>query len=528
MLCAAAQGYAQPTYSVAAQLRSPERVVLTALVPDGEDGFYAAGSYRAALTWGDTQLPAPVGIGAFAARLGADLQPHWLLADPGPNTDAFDVVRPAPDGSTWWAGSFFGSAQLGDSLLQTPNNEKGAFLLRTGPDGQVLAAHLLTGPGTKTIADLAVAADGAVYLTGSYSDTLRLGALALTSDPADRLAYVARLSPDGNWTYALPIGTAGTVDARALTLAADGRVVVAGDFDGQIDWNGATAATIGVNVDVFALALDATTGGAQWLRRAGGEQPDRVSAAASDAAGNVYITGQFTAVLSAAADLTVQTPNFEPDVYLLSYTADGTPRYLRRYGGTGPETVGDLQRLGERLWLTGIFRTSTDLDGQLLEALPGSESAGYVLQTDLDGHARRALPVLGSEWVVQRRLAVAADERVTLAGRFTGTLEAAPQTLTTTGDYDGYLLTLDLALTPTQVPPQLSEVRLFPNPASTVIHWQSDRPLREVRLYDATGVLRYEAHDTDRLQVGDLARGNYRLQLIGTDGSTRFATLVLH
>ena len=526
MCWSVANTYAQPTYTAVAQLGAPGRVVLTELTADGQGGFYVAGDYRDALVWGDSSLAAPVGIGAFAARVGADLRPRWIIADPGTNTDGFAAAATGPDGSVWWAGSFFGNARLGDSLLVTPNNQKGLFLLQTDDGGTVLQTRLLTGPATKTITDLLVDETGAVYVTGSFADTLVLQQTLLTTDDgADRLGYVAKYSATGQLLFARRIGDSGTVDPRGLAQTGDGRVVLVGDLEGTIGWGGASIKTIGANVDVFVAALT-TDGAPQWIRKAGGEQTDRVYRVVADAANHLYLAGRMTAVFGIGNGLTVQTPNFEPNAYLASYTSDGMPRWVRTYGNEQPETATDLVLRNDRLWLTGIFRENTELDGISLSAPAGSQAAGYVLQTDLEGRALRALATTGSDWVIQRRLAVDATERVTVAGRFDQQLTLGDATLTAVGDYDGYLATFDPALTPTvQLP--APRVTVFPNPARDSIGWRSETPVREALLYDWNGRLWRRQVNVTALETTGLPRGAWRLELKFADARSYQTTVIL-
>ena len=515
---------AQTPWAAATQLASAERVTVTDLTYAAPNTYYLCGDYRAALLWDDFPLPAPTGIGAFAARVDSLLRPVWILADPGPNTDAFDVVRPGVQQDAYWAGSFRGSATLGDSLYTVPGTQKAVFLLRTDTDGQVLRVWPGTGNGTKTLEDLTVAPDGSVYFTGSFTDTLRWGDRQLISTATDRLAYVGRLTPDGTVDWLRALGTAGIIDARAVTYAGADRLVVSGDFNGTLPHGDQTLQTVGATKDVFVLGLR-TDGTPTWARRLAGEQDDRVYAQVTDASGRTYLTGSMTAVLRFIDGPSVQTPNFETNAWLAAVDSTGAPLWLRTYGNEEPELATDLALQNGQLWLTGIFRKQTSLAGIGLAA-PENEGAGFVLRTDLLGNPETAFALTGTDWVVQRRLAAAPDGSVVVGGRFNGALELPPYSLAATTDYDGYLARRRPVLTATAEAP-LPAVLIYPNPATDSVRWRSAVPVREVRLYDWTGSMWRRQVNVDQLETTGLPRGAWIVELTLADGRLLRQTILL-
>ena len=90
-------------------------------------------------------------------------------------------------------------------------------------------------------------------------------------------------APD--WQQVLPLGA----EVKALTLAADGDVYLAGDFTGTLRLGSATLVSAG-ETDVFVTRFDQATGTFSWAQRAGGPGHDALSALAVSG-GRVYLAG---------------------------------------------------------------------------------------------------------------------------------------------------------------------------------------------------------------------------------------------
>jgi hypothetical protein len=162
------------------------------------------------------------------------------------------------------------------------------------------------GGAYDTVGDLAVDADGNLYLAGAIER------------PSNPISFAAtKLGPGGGvlWTthYSGSVGGVGG-SADAIALDAAGNVYVAGIIGDGVMFN--------TNWDYLVVKLG-PDGAEQWARRYDGPARgfDRVVAVAVDAAGSVYVTG-FS-----------YGQNY--DWATLKFTADGTLAWERRHAGPG-------------------------------------------------------------------------------------------------------------------------------------------------------------------------------------------------
>lgn len=101
-----------------------------------------------------------------------------------------------------------------------------------------------------------------------------------------------------------------------------------------------------------------------WAQRAGGAGDDNASGLATDAAGNLYVTGKLhgTATFGSGPSATTLTgAGGSRNIYVASYLSDGTLRWVVKAGGTGYDEGRDVAvDTTGHVYVTGQFtRTAT-------------------------------------------------------------------------------------------------------------------------------------------------------------------------
>ena len=236
---------------------------------DDQDAVYVAGTFTDALAVDERTLRTD-GTAAFLVKL--DRAGHVAYAHAlGPAAaGAIDSLAVDGAGHVALSGPGFGTMKL---------DESGGVLWQKAFSGKVQ-----------------LDATGDVVLAGELVGTLDLGTARLISQGgADVL--LLRLGPDGTPVFARSYGDPGALQrAQAITVDDEGNVVIAGTFDGRVDFGiGALELTPAqcssdawCVTDGFATKFDAQ-GQALWSVAFG---PMRaVSGLASDADGNVVLSG---------------------------------------------------------------------------------------------------------------------------------------------------------------------------------------------------------------------------------------------
>jgi uncharacterized delta-60 repeat protein len=196
---------------------------------------------------------------AFLVRFDPAGNLLWQRAWGGDGFELPDAVAVAPDGSVYITG-FTNSFGAGD---------QDAFLVKYTPDGSVVWERTWGGAGLDAARDVAVAADGSVYIAGDTNSFFANDAFLVKYDSAGAIVW------ERDWRE-------GTIEdisgALGVATAPDGGVYVTG-----------LASINLVGQNIFLLKFTAA-GGLVWQKTWGARQEAALGVAVA-ADGNIYVTG---------------------------------------------------------------------------------------------------------------------------------------------------------------------------------------------------------------------------------------------
>jgi len=199
-----------------------------------------------------------------------DCPGDFVAADAFGGAD-FDIglaVEPAPDGGAIVAGTFRGPMDVTPTLTLNGIGDSDIFVARYGPTGDLVWVVEFGDTGVDEASDLAVAADGAIFLTGAYSGGPTFGATQLISGVA-RNGFIARLNYlDGSVVWAKAQVGDGLEVSRGVALTADeASLLVCGHHEagnpiefGPGEAGAQTLTNVSGLADTYAAWFDAATG----------------------------------------------------------------------------------------------------------------------------------------------------------------------------------------------------------------------------------------------------------------------------
>lgn len=178
-------------------------------------------------------------------------------------------------------------------------------------------------------------AEGNIYMVGGYmSDTIHFGSNIFFNSGKNDL-FIVKYNSSGDVLWAKSIGGSEYEFAFSVTTDLNGNVLVTGNFYSplisfdSITLNNTTPST---SADIFLAKFD-TNGNVIWAKSAGGENLEIPYSVATDANGNIFITG-FS--LSNAIDYgSYHLPNLHPnDIFIAKYDNNGNIVWAKSVGGT--------------------------------------------------------------------------------------------------------------------------------------------------------------------------------------------------
>jgi hypothetical protein len=169
---------------------------------------------------------------------------------------------------------------------------------------QMQPSHLWSfkiGAGNiETVNSMTSDLDGNVYIAGYFGSSVDfdfgVGDAVLTSVGSNDV-FVAKYDNDGNYLWAISMGSFNADRALSVTVDDDGNVLVAGYIAGDADFDpsASTATLIGQGAEDIFLAKYDEDGNYLWAKCIGNAYSEAANSIATDSNGDVYITGYFRA-----------------------------------------------------------------------------------------------------------------------------------------------------------------------------------------------------------------------------------------
>ncbi|MFI5151469.1 MAG: gliding motility-associated C-terminal domain-containing protein [Bacteroidia bacterium] len=238
------------------------------------------------------------------------------------------------------------------------------FLAKYDPSGNVLWARSAGGSGDDVAYGVATDLGGNCYITGYFkSSTITFGTTVLVNSggsiPGD--VFLAKYDPSGNVLWAKSAAGVGDDSGYGVATDASGNIFITGFFASPTITFGTTTLT---NVspgsaDVFLVKYD-TNGNMLWARSAGGTNGDIGHGVATDASGNVFITGYFEIPSITFGTITLTNTGLlnAGDVFIAKYDASGNVLWAERAGGPqGDQGAGVATDAAGNVFVCGWFES---------------------------------------------------------------------------------------------------------------------------------------------------------------------------
>lgn len=270
--------------------------VTKSVAVDTAGNAYIAGYFSDTLVCGTTILVSAGGNDIFVAKLTGGGGYEWAVRAGGRSEDIAFSVAVDESGNVLVAGDFDSAATFGITPLRAAGvSTYDLFVAKLSPTGAWQWAARAGTRGNEYGGAVATDSAGNVILAGEFSGSATSfygpDTVSSLSGLGSAPLFVAKLSPDGIWQWATPVGGS---QAQSSDVVVDrgGNVIITGDFAMTATFGATTLRSAGGASDAFAAKLS-PTGTWQWAVRGGGPQGDAGYAVAADASGSVIITGIF-------------------------------------------------------------------------------------------------------------------------------------------------------------------------------------------------------------------------------------------
>ena len=261
-----------------------------AIAADSAGNAILAGRTWGPVDFGGGALPP----GAFVTKLNADGSLHVARSYPASagNDVEIESVTTGAAADVFAVGTLTGTMDFGGGPLAAPAGSRTGLTLHVDADRNYVSASLLQMSATGESEINLVRADGAdLVLAGTFSNgTLTVGGATLS--PQAGPFFVVKLDATGAYKASAQFQS-GYLTMRGMAGDSTGAVYVVGGFHGLTDFGGGPVTTTG-NDDIFVVKLDASLHYAWSRTYGdNGINAQAAYGVAMDPAGNVLVTGEF-------------------------------------------------------------------------------------------------------------------------------------------------------------------------------------------------------------------------------------------
>ena len=234
-------------------------------------------------------------------------------------------------------------------------------------DPKFVWATYMGGPGDDQGNDLAIDADGNVYVTGATEDSTAepAGIFAAPSGKSFQI-FVTKINPAGAIVYTTYIGGTGIEEGHSIAVDPAGNIYVTG-FTTSTDFPvvNASQPKPGGAQDAYVLKLSKDGNTVIYSTYLGGTQADRGYGIAADAAGYAIVAGNtLSANFPVSNAFQSKMGGGLGDAFIARFAANGAVSSSTFLGGSGNEQAYDLARdIDGNIIVTG-FTTSQNFPVQ--------------------------------------------------------------------------------------------------------------------------------------------------------------------
>jgi len=340
-------------------------VLAKGVATDPNGGILIAGHFTSTVDFGNQSFTASGGVNSFIARFLPDGSRLWSRQI-GSSDIRINDISADSDGSMVVIGEFTGTANLGGVTLTSTGN-KDIFLAKYSSDGDLLWATRSGGTSTDAGEAVAVDASGNILVTGTFSSLASFDGASLTSAGGKDI-FLAKYSANGNLLWARRAGGSSSDYSLDLAVGPGGYVSVTGYFSGTATFGGTRLSSAG-GYDIFAARYSAE-GNLAWAKRFGASGYDYGYGIATDANGNLVLAGIFNGSINFGGGTVSASGSTDTDIYLAKLSPTGAHLWSQAYGTleTYPEiaTAVAVDDTTGEIALTGKFFGQTNFDGNWL------------------------------------------------------------------------------------------------------------------------------------------------------------------
>ncbi len=315
---------------------------------------------------------------------------NWFKSAGGNSNDESYDIEVDGSGNSYTTGYVTGATVFSATINVTTNGSSDIYVAKTDPSGNFVWAKTFGGQAADRGNDIALDAQGNIYITGFLNGTAQFDNITLTSSGNSQDIFIAKLDNSGNVLWAIAQGGSSGDIGHGIAVDNQGNVIVSGQFKetatiGTNTFTSAIDPNTGLYSSDFFVAKYSAAGTPIWSLNGFAEYDDRGLAVTIDNSNNILVGGQFSDTL-VFAGTTINNGIYNAGM-VFKLDSNGGLTWFKRLGAT--QTLAyDLKTddLGN-VFVTGDFKGQMVVFDTQNFYLNGNYSYRiFVLKMDAGGH----------------------------------------------------------------------------------------------------------------------------------------------
>lgn len=344
----------------------------------------------------------------------------WATSAGGTSSDIGNSITSDANGNVLVTGNFASPIITFGSTTLTNTGGNDIFIVKYDSSGNVLWATSAGGTGADESKSIAVDANGNVLVIGHFTSlTITVGATTLTNTNGSTDIFIVKYDSSGNVLWATSAGGIFVDWGTSISADAGGNVLVTGFFSSPTIIFGSDTLTNVFGSDVFIVKYN-PSGSVLWAIGAGGSTySDEGRSIATDANGNVLVTGSYASNPITFGTTTLANTG-AGDIFIVKYDSIGNVLWAKSAGGTSNDWGTDIATdAAGNVLITGWFTSDTLIFGTTIFTNPVPGSRGiFNVKYDSIGNVLWAKGADGSAYVSGSSIATDAVGNVLVTGDF--------------------------------------------------------------------------------------------------------------